>query len=95
MTDYQRISHNEWRWHDGIRTYAVKVFKTTDTLIWSSWVERPDALAFDEGIRQQITAFISNGAPEKLMPPAGLIHEMRLALPVSEGWFARFRRRWR
>lgn len=79
--DYKQVSQTEWQWQQGAKTYAVRVFPSLGTLIWSA--RALEGIAFDDGIRQQIAMFMANGAPEGITLPDALLNELRefLAAP--------------
>jgi hypothetical protein len=83
-----------WEWQDGGRWHAVEAFQRTRRLIWSSWVERPDGPAFDDGFAQTFEQFLGGELPPVSVPSA-VIEPLRAALTPEPrrrsvfGWFRR------
>lgn len=95
MSDYKRISQTEWQWEQGTKHYAVRYFPRTGRLIWSGWVPTGDGSLFDEGIAQEVSDFLENGAVSHT-PPDALLDDLRdvlrAAQPERRGLFGWLRR---
>lgn len=88
------MSESRWEWQDGDRWYGVQLFHSTRRLIWSSWTERPDGPAFDDGFAQTFEQF-GAGEPPPVPTPPQVVDEVRAAVtavPKKRGLFGIFRR---
>lgn len=91
---YRQVDETRWEWEDGATHYAVVIFHKTEKLIWSSWVERPDGPAFDDGFAQTFAQFLAGEPPPTPTPPE-VTAEVRAALapePKKRGLFGFLRR---
>jgi hypothetical protein len=88
----RRPSETRWEWQDGVWWRAVQIFPATRKLIWSSWVERPEGLTFDDGFAQSFEQFLE-GAPAPVTTPPQVLDELRAAIaPKKRGLFGFFKR---
>ncbi|MGJ3238677.1 MAG: hypothetical protein ACFE0Q_08230 [Anaerolineae bacterium] len=99
MSDFQRISANEWQWQKGSRHHSVRYFPSTDKLIWSGWADTSNGPVFEQGYTQSVADFLQDGVPH-LTPPQVLLDELHTALSehmadkTSSKWFG-WLTRWR
>ena len=78
MASASGTAHNHWIWIDGDgKNHEVRMFESSDMLIWAAWVDTSDGPMFENGIKQPCMEFIQNGAPNGLLLPDDVDYELR------------------
>ncbi|MFN8372956.1 MAG: hypothetical protein U0694_08770 [Anaerolineae bacterium] len=73
---YQRLSPTQWQWQVDDKSYEVRLFAHTGTLIWSTWTTSGGTPQVEPGTTQIFESFIAHGAPSAYHPPEALTKEV-------------------